>query len=85
MRSRMLSAVLLSGTLVVAAGCASSEEWSDWFNHSTHYASGQHLGFSMRNREGASPRVSRRDIESSRTQNWWGKVITVSPEQVFQE
>jgi len=43
------------------------------------------LGFSVRNREGGAPRVARRDVEASRNENWWGKVITVSPEQIFQE
>jgi hypothetical protein len=74
---------MLAGSLL--AGCATSEEWADWRGHYTHFASNQHMGFSVRNREGAAPRVSRRDIEASRAESWWGKVITVTAEQIFQE
>lgn len=84
MRSRILSAVLLGGTLVLTAACATSEEWAEWRGHPTHYATGQHLAFSWRNREGAPTKVTRRDIEASRADSWWGKVITVNPDQVFQ-
>jgi hypothetical protein len=41
--------------------------------------------FSMgNNMSGTNPRVTRLDIENSRTQNWWGKNITVEPGQVIQ-
>jgi len=41
--------------------------------------------FSMRiNKDGSNPRVSRTDIDSARQEYWWGKAITVSPEQIFQ-
>ncbi len=84
MRSRIWSLLLLGVTLVGTAACATPQEWAEWYQHPTHYASWHHLGFSARNREGTAPRVFRRDIEASRTQNWWGKVIMVSPEQIFQ-
>lgn len=85
MRSRILSAFLLGGTLVVSAACATSDEWAEWRKHPTHFASGHHLVFSMQNREGMAPQVRRRDIEASRVESWWGKAITVSPEQIFRE
>lgn len=85
MRSLILSALLLGGTLVLTGACATSEEWAEWQKHPTHFASGHHMGFSLRNREGMPPRVSRRDIEASRAQSWWGRAITVSPGQIFQE
>jgi hypothetical protein len=28
--------------------------------------------------------VSRTDVDAARSENWWGKAITVSPEQIFQ-
>lgn len=85
MRSRILSALLLGGTLVITTACATSEEWAEWGKHPTHFASGHHLFFSARNTEGAAPRVTRRDIEAARAETWWGKVITVSPEQIIAE
>jgi hypothetical protein len=85
MRQRILSLLLVGSALLGAAACATSQEWAEWRGHSTHYASGQHLVFSWRNREGTAPRVSRRDIQASRAETWWGRVITVTPEQIFQE
>jgi hypothetical protein len=77
--------VLALGLWVAAAGCASSEEWQDWRGHTTHFASGQHGIFSLRNnRDGSNPRVSRADIASAQTESWWGKAITVTPEQIFE-
>jgi hypothetical protein len=58
---------------VSAAGCATST------------ASGQHGVFSLQNnRDGSNPRVSRADIAAAQTESWWGKAITVSPEQIFE-
>lgn len=84
MHSR-LTVVLGIGLLVAAGGCATSTEWQEWRDHTTHFASGQHAVFSLRNnRDGSNPRVSRGDIAAAQTESWWGKVITVSPEQIFE-
>lgn len=85
MRSWILTTLLLGSSLVGIAGCATSAEWAEWRGHSSHFASGRHIAFSMRNREGMPPRVSRRDMETSRSENWWGRTITVTPEQIFRE
>jgi hypothetical protein len=84
MRSNRIVRAGLAAMLLLAAGCATSEQWRDWRSHSTHFASGQHMGFSLRNTEGSPPRVRRSDVEASRAESWWGKAITVSPDQIFQ-
>ncbi len=84
MRSRAKRLVMLAGVLALVGGCATGEEWAEWRNHPTHFASGQHLGFSVRNTEGSPPRVRRSDVEAARVESWWGKPVTVSPEQIFQ-
>jgi hypothetical protein len=76
--------LLVGGALVAAAGCATGEEWNTWREHPTHFASGDHLSFSMRNGEGSAPRVTRRDIAKARDEAWWGKPITVSQEQILE-
>lgn len=81
MRSGILTVLLVGSALT---GCATSEQWAEWKAHGTHFASGSHLGFSARNREGTAPRVARADIDNARTENWWGKAITVSPDQIIQ-
>lgn len=76
--------LLIGGVLVAVAGCATGEEWTTWRQHPTHFASGDHLFFSTRNREGTSPRVTRQDITKARDETWWGKSITVSQEQILE-
>ncbi len=85
MRSDRVRLLLLVGSVVIAAaGCATSEEWQTWRDHGTHFASGDHMFFSVRNREGTSPRVTRTDVQEARDQAWWGKPITVSQEQILE-
>jgi hypothetical protein len=76
--------LIVGGTLLTAAGCATSEEWQTWNDHPTHFASTDHMVFSVRNRENASPRVTRADIGKARDEAWWGKPITVSQEQILE-
>ena len=84
MRIHPVRLVLFLGLVLAAAGCATGEEWQTWKEHPTHFASGDHMFFSVRNREGKDARVTRADINSARTQGWWGKPITVSQEQILE-
>lgn len=81
---RLMGGVVLAGLAMTAIGCATPQEWSDWKGHSSHFASGDHMGFSIRNREGAATRVTRADVAAARTQEWWGKAITVDQGQVLE-
>jgi hypothetical protein len=86
MGSRIIRATLVVAVVFLAGACATSEDWQVWRSHTTHFASGEHGFFSLRNnKDGSNPKVYRSDIEDARTQNWWGLyAITVSPEQIFQ-
>lgn len=72
--------------LFLAGACATSADWAEWRSHSTHFASGEHGFFSLRNnKDGSNPYVTRLDIEQARQQVWWGLyAINVSPNQIFQ-
>jgi hypothetical protein len=83
-RTHIFRAAVVLGVLAFTGGCATSEEWAEWRSHSSHFASGQHATFSLKNREGTAPRVARSDIDAARSENWWGKAITVSSDQIFQ-
>jgi hypothetical protein len=72
---------LLLTVMVASAGCASTNQWAEWRSRSSHFASGDHLWFSMRN-QGAVPRVRRRHIEEAGRQGWWGDPVLVRPDQV---
>ena len=84
MRSRGWRFLMIGGAVLMLAGCASSEEWRTWREHPTHYASGDHGFFSLRNREGKTAKVTRGDIALARNEGWWGKPITVSSEQILE-
>jgi hypothetical protein len=86
MHTIAVRAALIAGILFLTGACASSADWAMWRSHSTHFASGEHGFFSMRNnKDGSNPKVYRSDIEASRQENWWGLyAITVSPSQIFQ-
>ena len=74
----------LSAVVVATTACASSQEWTTWKEHPTHFASGEHLSFSVRNPEGRSPRVTRRDVALAGTEAWWGQPVTVGQEQILE-
>lgn len=84
MRTRHVRLLLAAAVVLSTAGCATSEEWAIWRQHSAHFASGDHFGFSVRNRAGQPPRVTRQDIATAREQRWWGRPITVSQEQILE-
>lgn len=85
MRTWITRVLLLGGLMLVSSACATSEEWGEWRKHPTHFASGGHVAFSWKNTEGSAPQVRRSDMERARAEQWWGKVITVSPGQVIAE
>jgi hypothetical protein len=70
--------------VVASGGCASSEQWKEWRSHSSHFASGDHMGFSMRN-QGKTPKVTAGDTRMASAQSWWGDPVVVRPDQIFQE
>jgi hypothetical protein len=86
MRNRIMKVTVFIGVLLGAAACATSEDWSMWRAHNTHFASGEHGFFSMRNhKDGSDPKVSRSDVENSRQESWWGVyAVNVSQAQIFQ-
>jgi hypothetical protein len=84
MLGRHLRLVLLGALTVLGAACATHEEWETWKSHPSHFASGDHLTFSVRNREGQPARVTRTDIAMARDEGWWGKPVTVSTDQIVE-
>ena len=84
MRTEQWRLILVSSALFAMAGCASSEEWDTWKSHPTHFASGSHMEFSMKNRAGGKAQVTRQDIASARDEGWWGRPITVGQEQILE-
>jgi hypothetical protein len=76
--------IVLGVAGLLTAGCATGEEWTTWRGHGAHFASKDHIVFSVRNGEGRKPRVSRLDIAAARAENWWGKAVTVPQDEVLE-
>jgi len=84
MRRHRWNVLLAGGVLLATAGCATSDEWGAWAAHPAHFASRDHMLFSVRNTEGAPPRVTREDLNVAQEQGWWGKTETVSPGEILE-
>lgn len=84
MSASRLLVVLVTCAGVMIAGCATSNEWRTWKEHPTHFASGDHLSFSIRNTEGREARVTRTQLAEARQEGWWGKPVTVNQERILE-
>ena len=84
MRGKHWRSLLIGTSLLVVGGCASSEEWNVWRSNTSHFASKEHFQFSMNNREGSASKVTREDIALAQKQNWFGRPVTVSQEQILE-
>jgi hypothetical protein len=83
MRNRRLWFPAVPALLLLSA-CASADEWAIWKEHPSHFASSNHLMFSMRNRESKAVQVTRADVAMARDQAWWGKPVTVDQAQIIE-
>jgi hypothetical protein len=74
---------VMGSALLLAGGCATSEEWNTWRSNTSHFASKEHFDFSMKNRSG-SPNVTKQDVAMAGNQNWFGKAVTVNQDQILE-
>jgi hypothetical protein len=84
--TRLVRVAIAAGLTMISASCVSREDWNMWRSHSSHFASGTHATFSVKNnKDGSNPKVRRTDIEAARVQDWWGVyTVSVSPGQIFE-
>lgn len=71
--------LLIAAVMFSMSGCASSQEWAFWRDHPTHFASGNHMTFSMRNDDAYYPAVTDADVQQTREQGWWGGFVPSAP------
>src|SRR4030095_11503538 len=48
MRTLAGKGLMFLGVALLVGACGSSEQWAEWRAHTTHFASGQHATFSLR-------------------------------------
>jgi hypothetical protein len=78
-RTALIAAI--SVALLASAGCASREQWQSWRSHGSHFASGQHAAFSIRNPGEKAERVKSTDPSNASTQSWWGRTLPTADEK----
>lgn len=76
--------VIFLATVAGSAACATHEQWDTWKNHSSHFASGDHLSFSVRNPGTTARKVTRQDVALARDEAWWGQPVTVSQAEIIE-
>ena len=75
---------VLALALAGLSGCASSEEWNTWYTHRTHFASGDHMSFSVRTPDTGPARITRTELGKACDEGWWGKPVTVAQAEILE-
>lgn len=74
MRKGLWAGLVVAVIVISVSGCAALEETR---KNGAHFATWQHMGYSLRR---ATPKeTTKRDVEASQREKWWGEVIRVEP------
>jgi hypothetical protein len=71
--------LLIVAVLFSMSGCASSQDWAYWREHPTHFASGGHMAFSVKNDNPYYPTVTEADTKQAQAYGWWGDQVPLMP------
>src|SRR5205085_11749799 len=74
--------LLLSAVMFSMSGCSSSKawqgtalsDWQVWAQHSSHFASGEHLTFSLKGHPTPAS-ISEADKAVAAREEWWGQLV----------
>ncbi len=66
---------LVIALVLVSTGCATEREWTVWRAHPTHFATDNHLGFSVTNAVAGKPQVTPELMARAKGEGWWGRFI----------
>ncbi len=81
-RARFFRFVPIAALALLTGACATGQEWVAWESHPAHFASFEHMRFSLRNGAGRAPRVTHEDVRDARAEHWWGDPVAVSLAQI---
>jgi hypothetical protein len=75
--------LLIAAVMFSMSGCVSARDWADWVEHPTHFASTDHLAFSVRAShaevDGPQPIIRDEDIQLAQDEAWWGHLVPPAP------
>ncbi len=66
---------MVMALVLVSTGCATQREWTTWRAHPTHFATDNHLGFSVTNAVAGAPRITPELMAQAKGEGWWGRNI----------
>lgn len=66
---------LVMALVLVSTGCATEREWGTWRAHPTHFATDNHLSFSVTSAVAGAPRVTPELMQMAKSEGWWGRNI----------
>jgi hypothetical protein len=61
--------------VLVSTGCATHREWAVWRAHPAHFATDNHLSFSVTNAVAGAPRVTPELMQLAKGEGWWGRFV----------
>jgi hypothetical protein len=65
--------LLLTALMFSMSGCA-SREWTIWATNPAHFASAQHLAFSVKSHP-TEASITEEDMQAAAREEWWGRVV----------
>jgi hypothetical protein len=66
--------LLLSAVMFSMSGCASRADWQIWAGHPAHFASSNHLAFSVKSHPTLAS-IREADIKAAEREEWWGRLM----------
>jgi hypothetical protein len=73
--------LLLTALMFSMSGCA-SRTWTIWATNPAHFASAQHLAFSMK-RHPTEASITEEDMQAAAREEWWGRVVPEGVESPY--
>jgi hypothetical protein len=70
--------LLLTALMFSMSGCA-GQEWTIWATNPVHFASAQHLAFSVKGHP-TEASIMEEDIQAATREEWWGRLVPESPD-----
>lgn len=70
------SLIPVAAALLLAGGCATSEEWRVWSENRSHFASASHWAFSRHAATSVPPVIAEQDLATAGDERWWGAPVS---------
>jgi hypothetical protein len=70
--------LLLTALMFSMSGCA-SREWMIWATNPAHFASAQHLAFSVKGHP-TEASITEEDMQAAAREEWWGRLVPEGPD-----